>query len=277
MAAAEAKRPTRPHPQQAVKCPRCNSSETKFCYYNNYSTTQPRYFCKNCKRYWTDGGTLRNVPVGGGLRKNKRSKSKLAAASSSSSPPTSSLTQQNLCASIPSLNAAAADTYNFTAPQVSLQNPSCENSHGLSHTPGFLVFSPRFYEGENQTTIGLPGHAPVYQHELSYNHHFLSPPPVVLVDGVKQPDSALVNGADYLNGYTQSKDNEKSSSDGLQAAGFSHSHENNINNYPVNNFVNIHDWQQISEGLFGSTDGNYMFMQAAQPPQWSEFDTGSRP
>ncbi|KAJ0682238.1 putative transcription factor C2C2-Dof family [Helianthus annuus] len=58
--------------QQVLKCPRCNSLNTKFCYYNNYSLSQPRHFCKACKRYWTRGGTLRNVPVGGGCRKNKR-------------------------------------------------------------------------------------------------------------------------------------------------------------------------------------------------------------
>lgn len=53
-----------------MNCRRCNSSNTKFCYYNNYSLSQPRYFCKACRRYWTEGGTLRNVPVGGGSRKN---------------------------------------------------------------------------------------------------------------------------------------------------------------------------------------------------------------
>jgi hypothetical protein len=58
--------------QQALKCPRCDSHNTKFCYYNNYSLSQPRHFCKSCKRYWTRGGTLRNVPVGGGCRKNKK-------------------------------------------------------------------------------------------------------------------------------------------------------------------------------------------------------------
>lgn len=60
---------------EALRCPRCDSANTKFCYYNNYSLTQPRHFCKACKRYWTRGGTLRNVPVGGGCRKNKRSRS----------------------------------------------------------------------------------------------------------------------------------------------------------------------------------------------------------
>ncbi|KAL1334260.1 hypothetical protein HN51_063182 [Arachis hypogaea] len=61
------------HQQQALKCPRCDSLNTKFCYYNNYNLSQPRHFCKNCRRYWTKGGVLRNVPVGGGCRKSKRS------------------------------------------------------------------------------------------------------------------------------------------------------------------------------------------------------------
>ncbi|KQK13036.1 dof zinc finger protein DOF3.2 [Brachypodium distachyon] len=57
-------------PEQApLRCPRCNSSNTKFCYYNNYNLTQPRHFCKTCRRYWTKGGALRNVPIGGGCRK----------------------------------------------------------------------------------------------------------------------------------------------------------------------------------------------------------------
>ncbi|CAL1360364.1 unnamed protein product [Linum trigynum] len=52
-------------------CPRCGSSNTKFCYYNNYSLSQPRFFCKSCRRYWTKGGSLRNVPVGGASRKSR--------------------------------------------------------------------------------------------------------------------------------------------------------------------------------------------------------------
>ncbi|XP_023887412.2 dof zinc finger protein DOF5.7 [Quercus suber] len=62
-------------PEQGLKCPRCDSPNTKFCYYNNYSLTQPRHFCKTCRRYWTKGGALRNVPIGGGCRKNKKVKS----------------------------------------------------------------------------------------------------------------------------------------------------------------------------------------------------------
>ncbi|KAI3947566.1 hypothetical protein MKW92_016809 [Papaver armeniacum] len=58
---------------QPLNCPRCDSTNTKFCYYNNYNRTQPRHYCKSCKRHWTKGGTIRNVPVGG-ARKNKRQK-----------------------------------------------------------------------------------------------------------------------------------------------------------------------------------------------------------
>ncbi|KAG0485231.1 hypothetical protein HPP92_009310 [Vanilla planifolia] len=61
--------------EQAPNCPRCDSPNTKFCYYNNYSLAQPRYLCKGCRRYWTKGGSLRNVPIGGGCRKNRRGKS----------------------------------------------------------------------------------------------------------------------------------------------------------------------------------------------------------
>ncbi|KAK0603795.1 hypothetical protein LWI29_008723 [Acer saccharum] len=61
--------------EQQLPCPRCDSINTKFCYYNNYNFSQPRHFCKACRRYWTQGGTLRDIPVGGGTRKNaKRSR-----------------------------------------------------------------------------------------------------------------------------------------------------------------------------------------------------------
>ncbi|KAL3521679.1 hypothetical protein ACH5RR_019828 [Cinchona calisaya] len=79
---AALERKPRPQKEQALNCPRCNSTNTKFCYYNNYSLSQPRYFCKTCRRYWTEGGTLRNVPVGGGSRKNNKRSSSISSASS---------------------------------------------------------------------------------------------------------------------------------------------------------------------------------------------------
>lgn len=89
--------------QEHLKCPRCDSSNTKFCYYNNYNLSQPRHFCKSCRRYWTKGGALRNIPVGGGSRKNtKRSSSTSTKRSSSSSSaavsPTSTTTTSTVTA-----------------------------------------------------------------------------------------------------------------------------------------------------------------------------------
>ena len=74
--------PPPPPPEQGLRCPRCDSPNTKFCYYNNYSREQPRYLCKACRRHWTAGGTLRDVPVGGG-RKNRRGAKGSAKASAS--------------------------------------------------------------------------------------------------------------------------------------------------------------------------------------------------
>ncbi|KAD1774773.1 hypothetical protein E3N88_42314 [Mikania micrantha] len=55
-----------------LTCPRCDSNNTKFCYYNNYNLLQPRHYCKNCRRYWTKGGTLRRIPIGGSTRKTTK-------------------------------------------------------------------------------------------------------------------------------------------------------------------------------------------------------------
>ncbi|XP_066357780.1 dof zinc finger protein DOF1.6-like [Miscanthus floridulus] len=62
------------------QCPRCASRDTKFSYYNNYNTAQPRHFCRACRRYWTLGGSLRNVPVGGSTRKRPRRPTRAMAA-----------------------------------------------------------------------------------------------------------------------------------------------------------------------------------------------------
>ncbi|KAG6531026.1 dof zinc finger protein DOF5.3-like [Zingiber officinale] len=72
-------------PEQCHKSTRCESANTKFCYYNSFSLSQPRYFCKVCRRYWTKEAPsgFRNVPVGGGCRKIK--KHHLFSSSSSSS------------------------------------------------------------------------------------------------------------------------------------------------------------------------------------------------
>ncbi|CAI9787934.1 unnamed protein product [Fraxinus pennsylvanica] len=112
-------------PQQQ-KCPLCDSTNTKFWYYNNYSLSQPRYFCKSCTRYWTHGGTLRNVPVGGGCWKNNRRK-----ASSSSSDSETGRTQPLQPPLIPSQNSGIS-----TVSMISPMNSICFGGENLSHSRG---------------------------------------------------------------------------------------------------------------------------------------------
>uniref|UniRef100_A0A5B7BJ29 Dof zinc finger protein n=1 Tax=Davidia involucrata TaxID=16924 RepID=A0A5B7BJ29_DAVIN len=89
-----------PQPEAGLKCPRCDSINTKFCYYNNYNLSQPRHFCKTCRRYWTRGGALRNVPVGGGCRRNKKCKkssSKSQVAAEAGRPKSTSASPSRCC------------------------------------------------------------------------------------------------------------------------------------------------------------------------------------
>ncbi|KAG2574093.1 dof zinc finger protein 1-like isoform X2 [Panicum virgatum] len=125
-------RRARPQKEKALNCPRCNSTNTKFCYYNNYSLQQPRYFCKTCRRYWTEGGSLRNVPVGGGSRKNKRSTSSSASASASTSASVTSssmVTTAGAASKNPKLAHEGAQDLNLAFPH-----------HGGLHVPEFAAF-----------------------------------------------------------------------------------------------------------------------------------------
>ncbi|XP_066322246.1 dof zinc finger protein 2-like isoform X2 [Miscanthus floridulus] len=115
-AGAGTERRARPQKEKALNCPRCNSTNTKFCYYNNYSLQQPRYFCKTCRRYWTEGGSLRNVPVGGGSRKNKRSSSAVSSAGASTSAAMSSTVSVGLPAKNPKLMHEGSHDLNLAFP-----------------------------------------------------------------------------------------------------------------------------------------------------------------
>ncbi|KAL6642878.1 hypothetical protein ACP70R_021059 [Stipagrostis hirtigluma subsp. patula] len=112
----------RPPPRQ---CPRCGSGNTKFCYYNNYSRTQPRYLCKACRRHWTEGGTLRDVPVGGG-RKNRRGAKGTSGAGSARASASASAT------AAPASQGGGADTFPDTLRQVLFQPAAAGGGGGYS-------------------------------------------------------------------------------------------------------------------------------------------------
>ncbi|MCD7465825.1 hypothetical protein HAX54_001996 [Datura stramonium] len=163
VAGADQRKP-RPQKEQAINCPRCNSTNTKFCYYNNYSLSQPRYFCKTCRRYWTEGGSLRNVPVGGGSRKNKRSNNNHSSSSNNSSTSSSSSSSKKLLPNLanpsdlnltynPLSNAAtttAASASNFSNFSQFMALPLIHPNSGSSFMPTNNLYS------SPSTTNGLP-------------------------------------------------------------------------------------------------------------------------
>lgn len=162
--ASHLERKWKPHLETAPNCPRCASANTKFCYYNNYSLSQPRYFCKSCRRYWTKGGSLRNVPVGGGCRKSRRAKSSRSSAVSRPTKPDVS-TQITDSSSNGSDIDLAAVFARF------LNSPPCSEPQALTSSPESvdpLENSEIFFEGlsdllfdeENQgqeEKQGIPG------------------------------------------------------------------------------------------------------------------------
>ncbi|XWS18349.1 hypothetical protein CRYUN_Cryun32bG0036100 [Craigia yunnanensis] len=132
---------------EQLKCPRCNSTNTKFCYYNNYNKSQPRHFCKTCKRHWTKGGTLRNVPVGGG-RKNKRlktSNSNAAAATPASTSTTSTTIKSSTISGVNNrLNTFMAiqpqqQRQDLQLPLANQKNITNMQFQALSHPPSSLL------------------------------------------------------------------------------------------------------------------------------------------
>ena len=86
-----------PKPEPGLRCPRCDSTSTKFSYFNNYSLAQPRYFCRNCHRYWTRGSALRDIPVGAPYRRRRAKGNKPSAAATAASASSAALAMTSSC------------------------------------------------------------------------------------------------------------------------------------------------------------------------------------
>ncbi|CAA2994253.1 dof zinc finger [Olea europaea subsp. europaea] len=185
--------------QQALKCPRCDSLDTKFCYYNNYNQSQPRHFCKSCRRYWTKGGVLRNVPVGGGNRKtSKRSKQKKGRKSNShSSSKNSSLTDATITAA--STPTSANGNFSFAVDLPDIYPDS--NFYNVNLNPQATTTKPGFYSQPvaNQPTDGQIfsdiGGFTSLENMLGFNMADISPSsdPLEQVSLVKNPSSAIMD------------------------------------------------------------------------------------
>ncbi|KAI3678338.1 hypothetical protein L6452_37625 [Arctium lappa] len=133
-----------PLPEPGLNCPRCDSTNTKFCYFNNYSLTQPRHFCKTCRRYWTRGGALRNVPVGGGCRRNKRSSKSRSSKSPSQSGP------KSLSVSPPRSSSENMTSNHLTHPPSSLHLPFMTSLGQYGGVGGNLSSSIGGFQPQNE-------------------------------------------------------------------------------------------------------------------------------
>ncbi|KAJ7971971.1 Dof protein [Quillaja saponaria] len=124
-------------PDKILQCPRCNSLDTKFCYFNNYNVNQPRHFCKNCQRYWTAGGTMRNVPMGAGRRRNKHlaSQYRQIIVSADGIPTTSfeatESTYHQLISTLESSSSFRPSTGNGTVLKFGAEAPLCESMESM--------------------------------------------------------------------------------------------------------------------------------------------------
>ncbi|CAO2842868.1 unnamed protein product [Amaranthus hypochondriacus] len=185
--------------QQALKCPRCDSTNTKFCYYNNYSLSQPRHFCRACKRYWTRGGTLRNVPVGGGCRKNKRVRRSTNTFSSTTANTNTNTTNTNNNSLEASINSAS-----------SIGGASCNNGnnnvHDLVSSTSNHVNYPLFY--------GLPtNHSPNSDINFPFSRYDLQNPPQINGLGLGFSSGLLVHNMHNMNLHHPSQNTKQISHD----------------------------------------------------------------
>lgn len=117
-----------PMSDSTQKCPRCESTNTKFCYFNNYNLSQPRHFCKTCRRYWTRGGALRSVPVGGGCRRNKRSNTSSSTTTSAKSSHNNNISKSQTSSQATSSGTTSNNNSTFSSPSsaaslLGLMNP----------------------------------------------------------------------------------------------------------------------------------------------------------
>uniref|UniRef100_A0A0D9Y0K8 Dof zinc finger protein n=1 Tax=Leersia perrieri TaxID=77586 RepID=A0A0D9Y0K8_9ORYZ len=152
-----------------LRCPRCDSTNTKFCYFNNYSLSQPRHFCKACRRYWTRGGALRNVPVGGGCRRNTKRSSKKSSSSSSSATSSRHVGAGGAVAATSSSSTTSTST---TATTTS----AADVIAGIQGFPSAAALEAALQEAG-------------YHHHHNHNHHhgnlqLLQPPPAFLPTGM---------------------------------------------------------------------------------------------
>lgn len=250
-AATPVERKARPEKDQALNCPRCNSLNTKFCYYNNYSLTQPRYFCKDCRRYWTEGGSLRNIPIGGGIRKNRRSSSSSISNSSSPSPSSSSSSSKKslfVNKNTPQAPPSLPQQVNPKAHEEAVKSQELAFSQGFGNAHEVKDLNLAFSQG-----FGIG-------HHLHQQHHHQSIPEFlqVLPSSMKN-NNPLVSTSSALELLGISNSSSSASHSRPAFLPFPNIHDPSINYTPASGFgLSYPQFQDFMRPALGfSLDGGY--------------------
>lgn len=214
-----------PLPEAGLKCPRCDSTNTKFCYFNNYNLSQPRHFCKTCRRYWTRGGALRSVPVGGGCRRNKRSKS----------------SNNNNSSKIAGSNVNTSTTHIASGTSTSASQSSCntEITNGRHHFP---------HEQSSQLS-------PLMAAFQNLNHHYggFQPPSLVSVSTHHGAETALGHHEmGFQIGSSISTNTNNTNSLSVPSGGSEHHWR--LPSLAAN--TNLYPFHQGDQGIHESSSGN---------------------
>ncbi|KAK9111350.1 hypothetical protein Scep_018869 [Stephania cephalantha] len=286
----------------APNCPRCASTNTKFCYYNNYSLSQPRYFCKACRRYWTKGGSLRNVPFGGGCRKSRRS-SKASSLSSSSIghhhqeqqlPSSPFLEDDDLNDPVENSMAigAASSTSNHHIDLADVFSKFL--SHGdhqqvHEHRPLIDHFSNSSCSTTTTTSYGTALSSPIdhfehHQHEHPNEIEMISSLNLVMEEQERSlMVPQIVGGTDHDQGLSNNEGLMQDLMSNVNAFGIHH-HEEDISWSDVNSGSSFDSWQQMQfphdHQMCGSDDADVaveddnslLFLPTPLQSNWSSFD-----
>ncbi|KAL6878220.1 hypothetical protein ACP4OV_012390 [Aristida adscensionis] len=155
-----------PRPEPGLQCPRCMSTDTKFCYFNNYSLSQPRYFCRTCRRFWTKGGVVRDLPFNNGARRRRLSKRNQITKSTSSPVASAARSERS------SLSSASATATSASSGATKMER-KCSGFSRL-WSPGHSSLAPLSHQlGDTGATATFVGHEQ-WRQPLGPQHRFFS-------------------------------------------------------------------------------------------------------
>nr|QYF06665.1 Dof [Betula platyphylla] len=146
----------RPPHDQALKCPRCESTHTKFCYNNNYNLSQPRYFARP-----VEGIGPKEAPLGTFLSAVDARKNKKFSVKKSNDQP---MTHQN--------HPGSSSSHNPTDLQLSFPEAQLSHLTNILGTHGTLG-NPNYMDARYHGMMENPRPIDFMESKLDRNYDFM--------------------------------------------------------------------------------------------------------